>query len=91
MVVCRLNAEYQAEQERQEQKRIDDVKAREAKSRAKFEVQPIPLPDIALSICVSCIGHELAFLLLYVQHQVHSSIAQTGSKLQCLWHFAKDS
>ncbi len=37
--------EYQAEQERQEQKRINDVKAREAKSRAKYEVQPIPLPD----------------------------------------------
>ncbi len=45
MVVClRLNAEYQAEQERQEQKRINDVKAREAKSRAKYEVQPLPLP-----------------------------------------------
>ncbi|KAL0032478.1 hypothetical protein WJX77_002857 [Trebouxia sp. C0004] len=34
----RLNAEYQAEQERQEQKRVSDVKAREAKSRAKYEM-----------------------------------------------------
>ncbi|DBA74075.1 TPA: hypothetical protein ACH3X1_010888 [Trebouxia sp. C0004] len=33
-----LNAEYQAEQERQEQKRVSDVKAREAKSRAKYEM-----------------------------------------------------
>ncbi|KAL0040705.1 hypothetical protein WJX79_002387 [Trebouxia sp. C0005] len=34
----RLNAEYQAEQDRQEQKRINDVKAREAKSHAKYEM-----------------------------------------------------
>ena len=34
----RLNAEYEKEQDRQEQKRHDDVKAREAKSRRAYEV-----------------------------------------------------
>lgn len=38
MVVGRLNEEYEREQDRQEKKRQDDVKAREAKSRRAYEV-----------------------------------------------------
>lgn len=34
----RLNEEYEREQDRQEKKRQDDVKAREAKSRRAYEV-----------------------------------------------------
>ena len=45
MFKCRLNAEYQREQDRQEQKRLDDVKAREAKSRKAFEVKPFATAD----------------------------------------------
>lgn len=37
-LVGRLNEEYQREQDRQEKKRQDDVKAREAKSRRAYEV-----------------------------------------------------
>ena len=37
-VIGRLNEEYQREQDRQEKKRQDDVKAREAKSCRAYEV-----------------------------------------------------
>ena len=38
LCATRLNKEYEASMERQEQKRIQDAKDREAKSRRKYEV-----------------------------------------------------
>lgn len=44
----RLNAEYQREQDRQEQKRQDAIMAREAKSRRAYEVSLHMLSDLAV-------------------------------------------
>ena len=43
---CRLNKEYAAAMERQEQKRLADAQEREAKSRRKYEVRALPCPAL---------------------------------------------